>query len=88
MVRPTRIWVFAALAGGLNSYTCFSPGVSQAGIRFYNVNMSVNNTNYYANNINTPYELYKLLQDESVHIDFYDFEPGRPQGLVSFSDFL
>ena len=44
--------------------------------------------NYYANNINTPYELYKLLQDECIHSDFYDFEAGRPQGLVSFNDWL
>ena len=87
-MRPTRIWVFAIPSGGLNSYTCLSPGVTQAGIRFYNVNLSVKKTNYYANKINTPYELNKLLQDECIHSDHYNFEPGRPQGLVSFNDWL
>jgi len=32
LVRPTRIWVFAVPSGGLNSYTCLSPRVTQAGI--------------------------------------------------------
>jgi len=81
LVRPCRVWIFCAPSGGLNSHQTLSPPVTQAGIRFYNCNLQVNNSNFFANNINTPFELYKMLQDECIHSDFYDFQPGRSPRL-------
>src|SRR5690349_4407835 len=78
-----KIWAFAVQAGSLSAHKSPFPGVTCPGIRFSKLNLLVNNPIYYSSGINSPYELYLMLQDQMNNSN-----TGKRQALISYTDFL
>lgn len=82
-VRPRRVWVLPVTTGTLTSAANTFPA-SIGNYVFSQVNLAINSQNYYQSNLQSQYEMYKILAEQMVGCDCSSCEGAH----ISYVDYL
>ena len=81
-VRPLRVWTLLYPAGAITGQTLPSPLVATG--QLTNVNLSINNINYYQNSLVLPHEFWEQLREQFPNMG----SSSTLGSMINYNDFI